>query len=407
MNSKALVLAAATTGVAVVTMVSLNLVAPISHAAEAHGNATGVTADQVFAASISEPGASSPEARPMEVAALTDAATPAAETAPEPAVTETPAPASSPAPSTAAVGGGSCAMGTSSGAPVVVAAAGAPAASAAESSEPAPAMEVAQAATPPAEPAPMPESAPAPAEPMADASAMSSPAPESSAPVEAGGSCSTGLVDPNQAPVVVKAGGYPGDTSEPAAPTDLATAENNDAAAAAMTEPSAPVESAPPPPAPEPAPAPEAAPVEPAPAAAPPPPEPKAEAPKPAKPKSSAPSKPAAPKKAPAEAKVAWWPAKSDGKLNVVYAGEANFTKAIVILLDGQFDNADSAEQNIKVKPKKGGSVNGKWMVAKGNPSMLLLNVDPGLYTVEVGSGLTDKGGRAIGAASSGAVFVH
>ena len=46
-------------------------------------------------------------------------------------------------------------------------------------------------------------------------------------------------------------------------------------------------------------------------------------------------------------------------------------------------------------------------MVANGNKSMLLLNVDPGLYTVEIGSGLADKGGRAVSAGSSGAVFVH
>jgi outer membrane biosynthesis protein TonB len=201
----------------------------------------------------------------------------------------------------------------------------------------------------------------------------------------------------------------------PAAPADGGMAPPAPAEVAAV-EPSAPPPAAepapepapepaaapPPPPAPEPAAAAPEPKAEPAPA-----PKPKAEAkPKPA-PKAAAKPKSAAPKQAPAEAKVAWWPAKAAGKLNVVYAGEASFTKAIALMFDGQFDNADGANANIKVTPKKGGEVKGKWMVANGNKSMLLLNVDPGLYNVEIGSGLADKGGRAVSAASSGAVFVH
>lgn len=205
-------------------------------------------------------------------------------------------------------------------------------------------------------------------------------APTAAEPASGGGSCTTGIVDPKAKPVVVKATGLPGDSPAP-----------KTAAAAPASEP-APA-----------APAPESMTSEPAAPRFESSPESEvAEAPKPvAKPK------PRAPKKAPAEAKVAWWPAKTPGKLNLAYAGEASFTKAIVLMFDGAFDNADSANQHIKVTPQKGGAVKGKWLLATGNKQMLLLDVAPGLYTVEIGEGLTDKGNRSLGAASSGAVFIH
>lgn len=313
MNVKPLVLAGVATAVSVVTFVALNLIAPISHAQAAPDK--GITAAQVFAGSIDEPGASAPQAA-----------------SPEAAPTEV---------ALADTGAG-------------------------ESAQPAAAeMEVAQADT----------STPAPTESTESTAAASE-------PVSASGSCSTGIVDPNAKPVVVKAAGLPEDSAgSPAAESAPATASAPEPAME-MTASE---------PAPAPAPEFEAAPAvtaEPAPAPV-------------SKPK------PRAPKKAPAEAKVAWWPAKTPGKLNITYAGEASFTKAIVLMFDGAFDNADSANQNITVKPKKGGQVKGKWLVATGNKQMLLLDVAPGLYTVEVGAGLTDKGNRTIGAASSGAVFIH
>lgn len=407
MNSKALVLAAATTGVAVVTLVALNLVVPISHAEEAP--AEGITAEQVFSASIAEPGASSTPATSafesqgqMEVAALQDEGSVTAEETASSTPPPEAAPVTGESPQAPAIAGGSCAMGAGAGTPVVVPAAGAPPASTA----PAPAMEVAQAdttaseAAPPPAPAPEPEAA-APAPATSDAGAMP---PEGSTPpaggdvADAAGSCPTGLTDPNAKPIVVVAQGVPGGPAAPP-PGEEGMAPPAPAEVAAVDEgaPEPAAAEPPPPPAPEPAPA--APEPTPEPAAAPPPPKPK--------PKPKAESKPAAPKKAPPEAKVAWWPAKEAGKLNVVYAGEASFTKAIVVMLDGQFDNADSANQNIKVAPKKGGEVKGKWLVANGNKSMLLLDVAPGLYSVEIGTGLTDKGGRSVGTASSGVVFVH
>lgn len=299
MTVKALILGAATTGVAVVTLVALNLIAPISQAEEKH--TPGISADAVFGASISEPGNSAPE--------------PAAAA---PATTE-------------------------------VAMADTAAAEPTSAFSEQPAVEVAS------------------LQDDAAMAAMEEPAADSGAAADGSnsGSCSTAEGVSGE-PVVVKAAGYPGDA--PAA--EVAGTESVSEAAPAYEEPSY---------------------SEPATEAAP--------APKPK-------AKPKAPKVAPPEAKLAWWPAKTAGKLNLTYAGEASFTKAIVLLFDGAFDTAQSANDNIKVTTKSGQAVAGQWLVAKGNPQMLLFNVDPGLYKVSVGSGLSDKGGRGLGAASSGMVFV-
>lgn len=308
MNIKILTLAAVAAGVAIVTFVALNLAAPITHATEEHPE--GVTAEQVFAASIAEPGASAPRGAGPS-AAQADTATPAASSTLPSAPTTT---------------------------------------------------EVAM---------------------VADAPAA---APAAATPVAKSGSCLNATVDPAAAPVVVTAAatpaGAPADTSTAAAPK-VADAPSPEAA----------------PKVPEAAPkVPEAAPkIADAPR--------RKAAPTP-KPSSKPSSKPPMPKSAPAEARTAWWPAKAPGKLNLVYAGEASFTKAIVLLFDGPFDNGDSANQHVKVTTGGGETVKGKWLVATGNPRMLLFNVGPGLYRLDVGSGMTDKDGRAISAASGGLVFV-
>ena len=314
MNVKALILTGASVGVAVVSLVALNLIAPISHAEEKHPQ--GISADAVFGASISEPGTSAPSPAPTTVdVAMADTAAAGQESAPESAPVET-ASAFSAEPTTEVA-----------------------------------AMQDDSAVEPAVE------------EPAMDAG---------EAPAAAGaGSCSA-AEGVSGAPVVVKAAGYPGDGgAAPAESGDAASAPAAEQAEPAVADTSSFSE-----PAAEPAPA--------------------------AKPK----AKPKAPKAAPPEAKLAWWPAKTDGKLNLTYAGEASFTKAIVLLFDGNFESPESANQNIKVTTKDGSPVAGQWLVAKGNPQMLLFNVAPGLYKVSVGSGLSDKGGRALGAASSGQVFV-
>lgn len=346
MNVKALLIAGVTVGVAVVTLLALNLVAPISHAEEGHEQ--GITADEVFGASIAGSGAT------IEVAQADTSAAEPAVTAPD--VGE---PAPSTGVSSGAPSGGSCEIG----------------APASGEALPAAGTEIAQAPSSEMEPA-----AAAPAETSTDAAAPAPAETGGSEPAAAGGACLASTTDPDQQPVIVTASGAPDDA--PAAPADAGA----DAPPEMAAEPA---------PEPEPAPAAAAKP-EPAPAAA------VAAEPKP----KSQPAKPRAPKVAPPEAKKAWWPAKTPGKLNLTYAGSASFTKAIVLIFDGAFDSPAKANENIQVTTESGKPVQGQWLVAKGNPQMLLYSVEPGVYKVQVGAGLTDKGNRPLSAASAGVVFV-
>lgn len=121
---------------------------------------------------------------------------------------------------------------------------------------------------------------------------------------------------------------------------------------------------------------------------------------------SKAPPRRTRPKPVPDGAKKVWWPAKASGRLNLTYAGQASFTGAIALLFDANFENPESANQNIQVKDSGGKTVRGQWAVAT-NRQMLLFNAAPGLYSIDVGSGLTDKGGRNISEPSAGLVFVR
>lgn len=108
----------------------------------------------------------------------------------------------------------------------------------------------------------------------------------------------------------------------------------------------------------------------------------------------------------PDEAKKAWWRVAESGKLNLGYAGQASFGAAIALLFDGTFETPESANQNIQVKSSNGEAVRGQWVVA-ANRQMLLFSVGPGVYSVDVGPGLRDQGGRGISAPSKGLVAVH
>lgn len=102
---------------------------------------------------------------------------------------------------------------------------------------------------------------------------------------------------------------------------------------------------------------------------------------------------------------TAWWPAKSDGRFNLTYAGDATFTRAIVLLFDGAFADPDTANRNIRVSSVAGEPVKGQWVVAT-NKQMLLFKAESGQYVVEIGEGLKDGNGRRIAAAAQGSVLV-
>lgn len=124
------------------------------------------------------------------------------------------------------------------------------------------------------------------------------------------------------------------------------------------------------------------------------------------KPKSKAVAKKTVPVQ-PAETKLVWWPAATPGTLNLTYAGSASFTKAIALVFDGAHADGSKASDHIKVTTQEGQAVSGRWLVAQGNPRMLLYSVPPGVYRVSVDAGMSDKGDRTVATASSGLVYVQ
>jgi hypothetical protein len=226
-------------------------------------------------------------------------------------------------------------------------------------------------------------------------------APAAPAPAEATPAGDTATAD-EAAPVEASADPVAAEASVDAAVADAGNGDMGavDVAAAPppAAEPAPAAEEAPPaaePPPAEPAPAPAPAPV----AAAP---KPKAEAPKAA-------SKPAEKKKpAPAKPVSPWWGAESPNELSLVYAGSAAYKKAVVLMFNGTFDSADSADKNIKVKDAAGNAVSGKWELGANNKKMLVFPVAKnGRYTVTVGSGVADRNNRALGKKLSGPVQVQ
>lgn len=183
--------------------------------------------------------------------------------------------------------------------------------------------------------------------------------------------------------------------SEPA-PEDLGSSESVDVAGTAEMPAEAPVEPAPEPtaaPTPEPTPEPVAAPVE--------------ESAAPAA--TAAPRKPAA-KPAPKKPQklTQWWGPESETQLSLVYAGSAAYTRAVVLMLNGAFDDTTSAEANLRVTDAAGKAVAGKWQIGANNKRMLLFPVDKaGIYTVSVKADLTDRTGRKLGKAQKGPVRVQ
>jgi hypothetical protein len=217
----------------------------------------------------------------------------------------------------------------------------------------------------------------------------------------------------------------PAEAAATVAPADTAVQPAADAASAAPAAPAAEPAAAAPPAetktaaaepaaAPEPA-APEPAAAEPAPAAA----EPAAAAPAEATMPAEKPKKSAHKKSAPtttthkggsnpAAASKVWWPAENANKLSLVYAGQASFKKAIVLLFNGAFFKTDSVNSNLKVTDKNGKTVSGHWDLGENNRRMLVFPVAAaGTYKVSVGSGLIDNKGRKLGARLSGPVQIR
>lgn len=246
-----------------------------------------------------------------------------------------------------------------------------------------------------------------------DAAPVDDVASQESAPV-APPPCET-VVSAGKNPIIVAAVEVSSSGTAAAAPAGGETAPPAEApqmgeAAPPPPEP-APAPEPTPAPAPEPAPVAEAAPA-PAPTPAPEPaPEPAmaqagppadaAPAPKPAKPK----AKP----KPPPDTLTPWWPkTRSPSNVNLVYAGDAEFSRSIVLLFDSSFENTDSANANIKVMDSKGKTIKGKWLANLKNKKMLLFKVPSGgRYVVVVDGALAGASGKTVGSTVQGPVFIQ
>ncbi len=106
------------------------------------------------------------------------------------------------------------------------------------------------------------------------------------------------------------------------------------------------------------------------------------------------------------DAVSSWWPAQQDGsKLNLVYAGEAAFDKAVVLLFS---DNMSAtAGGDIQVLTQQGKHAAGHWEVGKQNSRMLIFKTKPGRYTVILSQSLAGASGKTLGSNLHGPVYVH
>ena len=108
-----------------------------------------------------------------------------------------------------------------------------------------------------------------------------------------------------------------------------------------------------------------------------------------------------------ADAITAWWPKtdqQSSSHLNLVYAGEAAFEDAAVVMFSSPVDA--SAGSHIQVLDRHGHEVKGGWERG-GNPRMLLFKTKPGRYTLVLAADLPDSSGKTLGTALHGPVYVH
>ncbi|MDI3259655.1 MAG: hypothetical protein QJR02_08165 [Sinobacteraceae bacterium] len=106
----------------------------------------------------------------------------------------------------------------------------------------------------------------------------------------------------------------------------------------------------------------------------------------------------------------AWWPVvdkRSPDRLNLVYAGEAAFEKAVVLLFDQDIGNPTLAGSHIQVLDDRGQPVSGTWESSPSNPRMLIFKTRPGRYTLILSASLADAQGKTLGSELHGPVYVH
>lgn len=103
-----------------------------------------------------------------------------------------------------------------------------------------------------------------------------------------------------------------------------------------------------------------------------------------------------------------WWGAESATGLSIVYAGSAAYTRAVVLMFNGEFADASAAQSQLQVTDSNGRAVAGQWQVNPKNPRMLLFPVSRnGIYTITAKPALSDRNGRSLGSQQKGPVRVN
>ncbi len=102
-----------------------------------------------------------------------------------------------------------------------------------------------------------------------------------------------------------------------------------------------------------------------------------------------------------------WWGQGDGSSLSLVYAGSAAYKRAIVLMFNSEFANAESAGRALRVTTADGKAVSGRWELNANNARMLVFPVaNAGNYTVRVAGDLSDKSGRKLGGALQGPVRI-
>ena len=103
-----------------------------------------------------------------------------------------------------------------------------------------------------------------------------------------------------------------------------------------------------------------------------------------------------------------WWPAtQSDGKLNLLYAGEAASVKAAALLFSDNIGNAATAGSHIQILDGSGKPAAGQWEASPQNARLLIFKTKPGRYTVILAPELAGLSGKTLGTGLHGPVYVH
>ncbi|TAM09016.1 MAG: hypothetical protein EPN72_13710 [Nevskiaceae bacterium] len=102
-----------------------------------------------------------------------------------------------------------------------------------------------------------------------------------------------------------------------------------------------------------------------------------------------------------------WWAqgTTSQQGFTLSFAGEASFTKAIVLLFSQPVDAASAA--TIRVVGKNGTPVSGSWTVSSKNPSLLVFEAPAGTYVLTVPTTVKSTQGTALGRTFGGPLTLH